>query len=480
MSDRAQPDTLYDVLVLGGGASGENAAELAARGGLRVALIEHDLVGGECSYWACMPSKALLRPGDALDALRRVPGVAHLAGDIDVEEALARRDSLAAHWDDSGQVDWLEGAGVTLIRGHGRLVAPRQVEVTDSENSQTVYEAGRAVVLATGSSPQIPPIDGLNEAGVWDSSDATTAGEVPRRLLVVGGGVVGVEMSQAWRWLGAEEVTIVDHGDRLISDEEAFAGEELQSALEYIGVTVHVGASIRSLRRTSDDGPSVATTELSDGSVIEIGAEEVLVATGRRPNTQDLGIEQVGLEPGATITVDDRLRATDVPDGWLYAVGDLNGRAPLTHTGKYQARVAGAHIAGLDTTAWGDLTAMPRVIFTTPEVAAVGMTETEAREQGLDVRTVEQNIRGIAGAATLGKGYRGTCKLVIDPASDTIVGATFVAPRAAELLHAATIAIVGKIPLQTLWHAIPSFPTVSEVWLRLMETYRDEFDVVFG
>lgn len=473
------PDTSYEVLVIGGGAAGENAADIATRGGLRVALIEHALLGGECSYWACMPSKALLRPGDALDALRRVPGVAHLDGQIDVDETLGRRDTLAAHWDDSGQVDWLEGAGVDLIRGHGRIIGERQVEVTGSDGETTIYQAGTAVVAATGSSPNYPVIEGLDDLDAWDSSDATTAKAAPRRLLVIGGGVVGVEMAQAWKSLGSEEVTIIDHGGRLVNDEESFAGEELRSALEDMGVTVHTEASIQSIQRSAEDGPAEILVELSDGSRTRIEVEEVLVATGRHSSTVDLGVESVGLEPGEPIRVDEKLRATGVEGGWLYAVGDVNGRSHLTHTGKYQARIAGAHIAGRDTTAWGDEMARPRVVFTSPEMAAVGLTEDQAREKGIEVRTVEQNIRGVAGTATLGRGYRGTCKLVIDADDETIVGATFVGPRAAEMLHAATIAIVGKVPLATLWHAIPVFPTISEVWLRLLESYRDEFGAVF-
>lgn len=479
MNETSQPDTTYDVLVIGGGAAGENAADIATRGGLQVALIEHALLGGECSYWACMPSKALLRPGDALDALRRVPGVAHLEGEIDIEEALARRDALASHWDDSDQVEWLEGAGVDLIRGHGRIVGERQVEVTDGDGGTTIYEASNAVVVATGSSPNHPPIEGLDDLGVWDSGDATTAKEAPRRLLVIGGGVVGVEMAQAWKWLGSEEVTIVDHSDRLVNDEEGFAGEELGSALEDIGVTVHTDTSIQSLRRSAEDGPAEAVLKLSDGSTTRIEVEEVLVATGRHSSTVDVGVESVGLEPGEPIEVDERLRATGLEGGWLYAVGDVNGRSHLTHTGKYQARIAGAHIAGLDTTAWGDEMATPRVVFTSPELAAVGLTEDQARDRGLDIRTIEQNIRGVAGTAVLGRGYRGTCKLVIDVADETIVGATFVGPGAGEMLHAATIAIIGKVSLQTLWHAVPVFPTISEVWLRLLESYRDEFGAVF-
>lgn len=467
----------FDVIVLGAGPTGENAADVAVKQGLEVAIVERELVGGECSYWACMPSKGLLRPGDVADMATRTPGYAD--GEINTGEALKRRDALAGNWDDEGQVSWLEGVGVELIRGHGRIAGERRVDVETGDGGLAQLQARRGVIVATGSSAAFPPIDGLNEAGAWDSRDITAAQEVPERLLVIGGGVVGVEMAQAWKSLGSSEVTVIELGDRLLGNEEPSAGEEIRQALEKMGVKVLTGATTEQVERKETNGTVVAAVTLDDGSKVSIEADELLVATGRRPNTEDIGLDSVGLESGSYLDVDDHLQVEQISDGWLYAVGDVNGRSLLTHTGKYQARIAGAHIAGVDTSAWGDLKATPRVVFTNPKIAAVGLVESEARDQGIQVRSVEYDIGSVAGAATLGRGYRGPAKLVVDAERGVIVGATFVGPNTGELLHAATIAIVGEVPLDTLWHAVPSFPTLSEVWLRLLETYRDEFEHQF-
>ncbi len=412
-----------------------------------------------------------------------IRGEAHtpgfVGGHIDVEETLARRNSLAANWDDAGQVAWLESAGIHLIRGQGRLAGERMVEVEANDGTVARYEASRAVIVATGTAASMPPIEGLTEAGVWDSRDVTSAKEVPGRLLVIGGGVVGVEMAQAWRSLGSDEVTVIELFDRLLAREEPVAGSELRKAFEKNGIGVFTDARTDKITRLAPDGPVVADITLDDGSQVSIEADEVLVATGRRPLTDDIGLETVGLEPGRYIDVDDHLRATGVDGDGLYAVGDVNGRSLLTHTGKYQARIAGAHLAGVATRAWGDTKATPRVVFTNPKVAAVGMTEAEARESGLAVHVVSYDIGNVAGAATFGRGYEGTCKLVVDADRGVIVGATFIGPMTGELLHAATIAIVGEVPLDTLWHAVPAFPILSEVWLRLLEAYRDEYQHEF-
>lgn len=462
----------YDVIVIGAGAVGENAAASAAAHGLAVAVIERDLVGGECSYWACMPSKALLRPGKVLDALGRVPGAAGAGRDtLDSEAALEWRNEVAAHWDDSAQVEWLEGAGVELLRGRGRLTGERAVELTEADGPGRRLAARRAVVIATGSRPRTPDIDGLEEAGIWQSRDITSARHVPDRMLIIGGGAVGVEMAQAWTWLGSR-VTLVQNSDHLLANEESYAGEELQAALEADGVEVVLNGETRRLRRPGPRSPVTAEIH-TPGGALRIESDQVVVAVGRVGRIEDLGLDTAGVRPEkGYLPVNAHLQVTGVPGGWLYAVGDVNGRALLTHTGKYQARIAGDHIGGVSGAALSPIDATPRVIFTQPEVAAVGLTERQARERGMTVDTVTHDIGRVAGATTLGKGYSGTAKLVVDSAREVLVGATFVGPEAGELLHAATIAITGEVPLSRLWHAVPSFPTLSEVWLRLLEGHR--------
>src|SRR5947209_3957798 len=466
MADGGSADE-FDVVVVGGGPAGENAAGRCADGGLRVVLVERELVGGECSYWACMPSKAMLRPGEALAAARRVPGArAAVAGPVDAVEALGWRDSITTNWDDRYQVQWLEDARVELVRGHARLHGPREVDV-ETEDGHRTLAARTAVVLATGSSAAPPVVQGLNETRLWDNRDATEAEAVPERLTILGGGPVGCELAQAYRRLGAQRVTIIEAGPRLPPREGPFVGDQVRAALTAEGIVVYTGTMAAQVRREDEDGPVTAT--LQNG--LTVTADELLVAVGRSPNTWDLGMETVGLRPGTYVTVDDQLRATGVDGDWLYAVGDVNGRSLLTHLAKYQARLAADHILGRPVEAWADHRAVPRVVFTDPQVAAVGLTEREAQEAGLEARVVACPTESVAGATVRGEGVAGLCQLIVDRHRGVLLGATFTGPGVADLLHAATVAIVGEVPMERLRHAVAAFPTLSEVWLKLVEGY---------
>lgn len=464
----------YDVIVIGAGAAGENAADRVVKGGLTAALVESDLVGGACSYWACEPSKALLRPGTALHAARRVPGSREaVTGTLDVRAALKHRDDAVNSWDDQSQVDWVNRTGITLVRGRARLTGAKRLTVDDANGNHFDLAARHAVVLATGSRPSTPKVPGIQHTPHWTTADATSAQEVPESLVVLGGGVAGSELAQAFARLGSR-VTVLARGT-ILSGFPEDARRLIAEGLRADGVEIIEGVSPELIEPADDGGASVT---LPDGRTFE--AARLLVSAGRRPALDGLGLPAFGIEP-SSLRVDDT--GLVIGNTWLYAVGDCCGRAMLTHQGKYQARITGDVIVArakgeLDgrPSRWSrhartaDELAVPRVVFTDPEAAMVGLTEEEAWEHGIRVRVVDLPI-SVAGAWQLAEDYEGWARFLVDEDRRTIVGACFVGPDIAELLQSATIAIVGEVTLDRLWHATPSFPTVSEIWLRFLEAY---------
>jgi pyruvate/2-oxoglutarate dehydrogenase complex dihydrolipoamide dehydrogenase (E3) component len=454
----------FDVVVIGAGPAGEVAAGRLAGEGLKVAIVEDRLVGGECSFWACMPSKALLRPYEALAEVQRVPGALEaVTGELDVAAALARRDEVIHDLDDSSQLPWLDDRGIELFRGQGRLVGERRVDVRLNEGGTEELEAVKAVFLAGGTLPSMPPIEGLDAVdGAWTNREVTTTKEVPGALVILGGGVVGVEMAQAFRSLGAE-VTLIEGERRLLPREEEFACAQVTDRLAEIGVTIKTG---QKATKVTQAGGRVEVT-VDDGSTVE--GDVLLVALGRTAQTEQLGLEDLGFEAGKYVEADEHCQVPGHP--WLYAIGDVNGRALFTHMGKYQARVATDHVLGKDAAAThgADGPLSPRVIFCDPQVAAVGHTEQTATEAGIDVEIVETETSGNAGGSFWGRGAPGTTRFLIDRQRGVLVGATFTGAEVQDFLHAATIAIVAEVPLARLRHATPAFPTRSEVWLPLIE-----------
>lgn len=458
----------FDVIVIGAGPTGENVADYAIRHTDRTAaLIEGELVGGECSYYACMPSKALLRPIDIAETSQHLQGLSPAA--LDRSQLLARRDSWVSDYDDASQVRWADRAGITVVRGRGRLSGEREVTVDGPDGSRRLT-AREAVVLATGSVPVIP--DELADVRPWTSRDATGVREVSERIAVIGGGVVACE---AARWLAAlgAEVTLLVRGDRLLARAEPFAGEQVADGLRAAGVDVRFGVRVTGASRGEGSselgrphgGPVTLTTAASDDDGTEFLVDEVLVAAGRRPATDGLGLETVGLTPE---DLQGRTHGAPLP-AWLFTVGDVNGVASLTHWGKYQARLVGrlieADAGGCRVPETPEDVPVPQVVFTSPEVAWVGVTSADA---GDGARTLDASYTSAAGAALLRDGATGQARLVVD-ADDRLIGATFVGPDVAELLHSATVAIVGRMTIAQLRHAVPSYPTASEVWLRLLE-----------
>ncbi|MFF5552996.1 dihydrolipoyl dehydrogenase family protein [Streptomyces olivaceoviridis] len=470
----------YDVIVIGAGPVGENVADRTIAAGLSTVIVESELAGGECSYWACEPSKALLRPALLRADATHVPGLdPAVKNPLDVEAVLAHRNRMSADWKDDGQVEWIKSAGIDLLRGHGRLEGVREVSVRTSDGDTVRLRARHAVAVCTGSRAALPDLPGIDTLRPWTSREATSAQRPPGRLVIVGAGVVGVEMATAWQALGSR-VTLLAREDGLLPRMEPLAGELVTERLREAGADVRFEVSVVAARRLGDGEVRIT---LSDGD--ELTADEILFATGRAPRSEDIGLGTVGLTPGDWLPTDDSLTVTAVPGNWLYAVGDVNRRALFTHQGKYQARIAGAVIAArargeeIDTARWAphsstaDLEAVPGVVFTDPEVASVGLTADQAERAGRAVDVVDYEIGHLAGALQYRSDYRGRARVLIDRDRHVVVGATFVGPGVGELLYSATVAITGEVPVERLWHAVPAFPTISEVWLRLLETWRD-------
>jgi pyruvate/2-oxoglutarate dehydrogenase complex dihydrolipoamide dehydrogenase (E3) component len=433
----------FDAIVVGAGPAGEAAISRLAAQGLDVALVERELIGGECAYWACIPSKTLLRPPETRWEARRAAGVAEPSQDW--TELVGYRDFMVRHLDDSAQVEGYQGQGVTVVKASGRIAGPGRVAV-DGRSLES-----ERIVIATGSDAKVPPVDGLEEAGYWTNRQATNVHQVPESLVILGGGPVGIELGQFFRRVGTR-VTIVEDADRLLPREEKQVSELILDALREEGIEVRLG--VRAEAASVRDGDRVL--RLSDGS--EVSGRELLVAVGRVPRTHDLGLETIGIEPDRRgIGVDERCRAAE----GVWAIGDVTGVMPFTHVGKYQGRIATADIAGARVSA--DYHAIPRVVFSDPEIGAVGRTEQQARDDAIDVATSRINLPDtLARPWTYETTPRGEMGLVADRERKVLIGAWAVAPMAGEWIHQAALAIKAQIPLAVLLDTVAQFPTYSE------------------
>ena len=451
----------FDLIVLGAGPIGETLAGIVATAGLRTAIVEHDLVGGDCAFYACKPSKALLRPLEVAANTQQLGGVD--SAEVVADDLLSRRDNLVSNYDDSGQKKALETLDITVVRGHGQLNGERTVEVHSADGATQTLHAERGVVIATGTTPNIPPA--FEGVPVWDSQDATAVQDVPSRLIIVGGGPVACEAASWMNALGSK-VTMLIRDGTLLTGFEPLVSDLLTDQLEESGIDIQFFTEATQVQRPAgmDQGlgkqkGGPITIRTNHGQSIE--ADELLLAAGRRPALESINLESVGL------TADDVLEQR-TPE-WLHPLGDAGGKHQLTHMGKYQAKMFAKKFLGQQVPAPALEPPTPQVVFTDPQVAFVGLTEEAATEAGYDVVVAEADFADVVGAALLRDDVVGKAKLVVDKNTDLLLGATFVGPETGEMLHAATIAITAQVPVSTLQHAIPVFPTASEIWLGLLE-----------